>query len=480
MNINIHKSSPKKKGCILLPFFEDEVDHQLIATHAGESSELDFNGGFKQKLTLYPVARNKVLLLGLGKRNKSNQAADAFRNLAFKKHKRFGDRLIVLMDHLPEDLLIEAGIGLQMAQYKIGAYKTDQDKASGFFAAKYPVHVVHTSKDATSLFEEGVAIGETRNQMMRLVDMPADRKTPAYLGKYAQQSGKKHGFKVKIHNKSALKKLGCEAILAVGRGSEQPPVMIEMEYKPKGLKSKKPKLGLAGKGITFDTGGLSIKGSNNMHYMKSDMGGAAAVIGAMELASKLKLNIHVVGIVCASENSVDALSIRPGDIIGSYSGKSIEIIDTDAEGRLVLADGLAYLKKKHQPEIMVDLATLTGSCVRTFGYACGGLFSNDDDLANRLMEAGQKVRERVWRLPIWDDYSGDIHSDVADVRNFSGKPINGAIAAAKFLEVFTNEHPSWAHLDIAGVAFGSSEYTKMKAATGYGPRLLLNFMRSIS
>ena len=161
--------------------------------------------------------------------------------------------------------------------------------------------------------------------------------------------------------------------MAVGQGSQFPPVLIKLEYKPEGLDSNRPQLGLVGKGITFDTGGLSIKPSSNMHYMKSDMGGAAAVLGAVELAAKLKLNVHIVGIVPSAENAVDAHSIRPGDVINSYSGKTIEIIDTDAEGRLILADGLAYIKKNYDPEVIIDLATLTGSSVRTFGYAAAAL-----------------------------------------------------------------------------------------------------------
>jgi leucyl aminopeptidase len=216
-----------------------------------------------------------------------------------------------------------------------------------------------------------------------------------------------------------------------------------------------------------------------MHYMKSDMGGAAAVIGAVELAARLKLPIHLRAVVPSAENSVDALSVRPSDVINSWSGKTIEIIDTDAEGRLVLADGLAYLQATYQPETLLDLATLTGSSVRTLGYAAGALFTNEDELAHQLSEAGFRTHERLWRLPLWSDYEDMLHSDVADVRNFSGKPIAGAIAAAKFLEFFVKDQPRWAHMDIAGVAFGDSPYTKMKASTGYGVRLLVEFMKGL-
>jgi leucyl aminopeptidase len=250
-----------------------------------------------------------------------------------------------------------------------------------------------------------------------------------------------------------------------------------MEYKPANTPIKK--VGLVGKGVTFDTGGLSIKPSTNMHYMKSDMGGAAAVMGTMEMAAKLKLPIHLFGVVPATDNSVDAKSIKPGDVIGSYDGKTIEVIDTDAEGRLILADGLAYAVKNFQPDVLIDLATLTGSCIRTLGTYAGGLFSNDDNLIGQLMKASQLTGERLWPLPLWDDYKKEIKSDVADVKNFSGNPSAGAITAAKFLEIFIQGHPSWAHMDIAGVAVSDSEYSTQKSATAFGVRLLICYLESL-
>ena len=209
-----------------------------------------------------------------------------------------------------------------------------------------------------------------------------------------------------------------------------------------------------------------------MHYMKSDMGGAAAVFGTMEMAAKLKLPVHLIGIVPATENSVDAKAVKPSDVIDSYSGKTIEIIDTDAEGRLILADGLNYMVKHYSPEILIDLATLTGSAVRTFGYHAAALFSNNDELANRIQETGNNNGEKSWRLPIWDIYQDDIKSDVADIRNYSGRPTAGAIVAAKFLQFFTEDHPKWAHLDIAGVAFGDSEFSMQRSSSAFGIRLL--------
>jgi leucyl aminopeptidase len=234
---------------------------------------------------------------------------------------------------------------------------------------------------------------------------------------------------------------------------------------------------LVGKGVTFDTGGVSLKQSTNMHYMKSDMGGAAAVLGTIELAAKLQLPVNLVGIIPATENSIDGLATKPGDVIGSYAGKTIEVIDTDAEGRLILADGLHYAQRNYELDTIIDLATLTGSCVATLGYAAAGLFTNNESLAQSLYESGWQTGEKLWRLPLWDDYKDELKSDVADVKNFHGKPVAGAIVAAKFLEVFVDNHPSWAHLDIAGTAFADSELGSMKSATAFGVRLLTHWLQ---
>jgi leucyl aminopeptidase len=235
---------------------------------------------------------------------------------------------------------------------------------------------------------------------------------------------------------------------------------------------------LVGKGITFDTGGLNIKTSGMLH-MKCDMAGGAAVLGAIQLIADLKLPVRVTAVVPCCENAVDNSSFLPSDVIKSYNGATIEIIDTDAEGRLILADGLSFLIKNYKPEIIVDIATLTGSSVGTFGYECGALFTNNEMIAQKLQHSGDEIGERLWPLPLWDAYKSDIESDIADVKNYSGKPVAGAISAAKFLEYFTEEHPAWAHLDIAGVAFGDDEFAKSKHATAYGVHLLTHFIENI-
>ncbi|MEL7163474.1 MAG: M17 family metallopeptidase, partial [Bacteroidota bacterium] len=205
-------------------------------------------------------------------------------------------------------------------------------------------------------------------------------------------------------------------------------------------------------------------------------GGAAATFGAMEAAARLKLPVHLVGIVPSSDNSVDALSIKPSDVLVGHSGKSIEIIDTDAEGRLVMSDGLSYAVKNYDPSVLIDIATLTGSAVRTFGYACGAVISKDEALVEAFRRAGNACGERVWPLPPWDDYKSGLTSDVADIKNYSGKPINGAIDAFKFLEIFTHEHPHFIHFDIAGVALTQGPFAKDRQATGFGMRLFVEWL----
>lgn len=481
--ISFHSSQelPVDSQVILLPFFKEDIHHELISATAGIQRAVDFSGSWKECLTLYPPTKaHKVLLLGLGTKGNRNDTFQAFRSLVFHQYKKLAKDLHVELSHLPADMAYQAALGIELATYSIGIHKTATGDERIPESIVQRVQLVHSHSDINAFISKGQLTAETMCKMMHLVDSPANIKTPNYLAQYVKESAKRNKYRAEVFDKKALEEKGLHTILAVGKGSKDDPVMILMEYNGTESSTGKPKLGLAGKGITFDTGGISIKGSQNMHYMKSDMGGAAAVIGAIELAAKLKLPIHVVGIVPSAENAVDALSLKPGDVIPSYSGKTIEVIDTDAEGRLVLADGLAYMIKHFQPEILIDLATLTGSVVRSLGYAAAGLFTNNDGLAQQLEEVGNEVHERVWRMPLWKDYEDDLHSDIADVRNFSGKPIAGAIMAAKFLEVFTDDHPAWAHLDIAGVAFGDSEFSKMKSASAYGVRLLVNLMEQLS
>ena len=434
--------------------------------------DLDFEGEHSTFQLLYGKKGNKIYALGLGEEKDAVKIGEAFRKLCFDTKKHWKKSIQVFAEHLTIDDVKKATIGFEMASYEVGQFKSkSEDK-------KEVTITFVSSKDISKNVEEGKATGETINRIRALVDAPANHKTPDYLGRWATDSAKQTNFKCTVLNKEKLEKQGFGAVLAVGQGSVNPPVVIVMEYKAK--PGSNIDIGLVGKGISFDTGGLSIKSSNNLHYMKSDMGGAAVVLGVMELVAKLKLNVNIVGVVASAENAVDSNSYRPSDVIKSYSGKTIEIIDTDAEGRLVLADGLSYIIKKFQPEQVIDLATLTGSVVQTLGYSAAGMFTNNTEMAKTMSTIGFEINERVWQLPLFADFETELHSDIADLRNFSGKPIAGAITAAKFLEAFTDKHEKWMHLDIAGVAFGDSPYSKMKSASGYGVQLITNYIKSLT
>ena len=319
-----------------------------------------------------------------------------------------------------------------------------------------------------------LTLADVQNRVRSLVDAPANKKRAQDLAAWAVASGQAYGYDVKVLDKEACRDEGLHALLAVNRGSEDPAVLIVMEYR--GAADADDTTAIIGKGVTFDTGGVSIKGSQNLHLMKSDMGGAAATFGAVEAAARLGLPINLVGIVPATDNSVDALSIKPSDVIESHSGKTIEIIDTDAEGRLIMADGLSYAVKYFSPTTLIDVATLTGSAVRTFGYVCAATLSKNEELVTQFRAAGDACGERVWPLPPWDDFAKGLQSDVADVKNFSGTPLHGATDAFKFLENFTHDHERYIHFDIAGVALKQGPFAKDRQATGYGVRLFVEWL----
>jgi len=441
----------------------DEVLKQLDLKSA------DFNADFGTYFTHYKQNGSKVYVLGIGEDKHSTQLENAFRILTYETKKYWGKSIAIDVHSLSHSEIVKVAIGVMLADYQIGQYKSKQEE-------EMAVDVQFVSEmDIMTFINEGFETGATVNRIKALVDAPANIKTPEYLGGWAKESAKVNNYSCKVLDEEALEKEGLKALLAVGQASINKPVAIVTEYK--GKNTDAIDIAFVGKGITFDSGGLSIKPSTNLHYMKSDMGGASVVLGVVELIAKLQLKVNVVGVVVSAENAVAGNAYRPSDVIGSHSGKTIEIIDTDAEGRLALADGLSYVIDNYNPEYVIDTATLTGSVVRTFGYSAAGLFTNNKTLSDALEKAGHKVHERVWPLPLWEDYEDDLQSDVADIRNFSGKPIAGAINAAKFLEAFTKGHSNWAHLDIAGVAFGSSKYAKLKSASGYGVQLFTTFVK---
>jgi leucyl aminopeptidase len=452
---------------LILPCRKNQLD--LLKEFTGNITP-DFEGEHATFQTFYGKAGNRIYALGIGGEKDAVKIGKAFQKLCFDTKKYWKDTMQLQGTVLNTEELQMAIIGMEMGTYQIGRFKTDQKATS-----ETEIQVAGSGDIAGPLYE-GPLIGATINRIKALVDAPANQKTPEYLGNWAKESAGLNKYKCTLLTKKELEEQGFDAVLAVGRGSENPPVVAVTEYMAR--PGEGIDIGLVGKGITFDTGGLSIKPSQNLHYMKSDMGGAAVVLGVVELVARMGLNINIVGVVASAENAVDSKSYRPGDVINSYSKKTIEIIDTDAEGRLVLADGLSYIIQKFQPHQVIDLATLTGSVVRTLAYSAAGMFTNDSDMATKMSDIGNRVNERVWPLPLYEEFEKDLESDIADLRNFSGKPVAGAITAAKFLQAFTNEHKHWMHLDIAGVAFGDSHYAKMKSSTGFGVQLILEYIKT--
>lgn len=423
--------------------------------------------GSKDSLHWLENSGQQIALLGLGDGKNPKVIHNSFRRILSKNDKKIDDVLAIqFIGELNEFQLTQALVGFKLGAYHADFYK--KERKNGFKELSVLVNVSET------IISKASKTADAMQEAMRLVDLPPSVKTPEYLAQWALTRSKELGFKSQIIDEKQAKKEGLEAFLAVGQGSSKASKFIIMEYRPSNPKFH---LGLVGKGVTFDTGGLNIK-TQGMHHMKSDMGGAAAVMGTMQLIADLGLPCHLTAIVPAVENAVSAEAFLPSEVISSHAGLSIEVIDTDAEGRLILADGLSYLVKNHNPDHVIDLATLTGSSVGTFGYECGALFSNDEDLSLNLQTAGNSCSERLWPLPVWEEYGKEMDSDIADIKNYHGKPIAGAITAAKFLQAFTHEHPSWAHLDIAGVAFGDSEFSKSKTGTAFGVQLLLNFIEN--
>jgi len=286
------------------------------------------------------------------------------------------------------------------------------------------------------------------------------------------------GVKIKVYDFNKLKSLGMNAIIGVSQGSKNLPFFVTMEWKPKNSTNKKP-LSFIGKGVCFDTGGISLKPAKFMEDMKYDMAGAGAVVGLMRSVALSKIKKYVVGAVALVENMPSGSAQRPGDVVRSYSGKTIEILNTDAEGRLILADAIHYVEKHYNPDLIVDLATLTGAMVVSLGNEYAGIFSNNDNLSNRLIKSGEVEGEKLWKFPLHKNYDELMNSDIADVQNINYSGGAGSITAAQFLQRFISKNTPWAHLDIAGMAWTKKDLDIIpKGATGFGVKLLTNFVEN--
>ncbi len=446
---------------------------------------------------LHPVTGPaKLCLLGLGLDVAPDSLRQALRRFVFHERPFVNGELAVdLLAWTNLDLnlgncrhWIEAAVqGCVLGASEIGGFKTGQaveSAAEGFRRGStldllqllVPERLADRARQAV---DRGAAVAAAQAGAIDLVNAPSNHLTPTDLARIAAERGKTHGFSVHVFDKEMIEKEGMGGLLAVNRGSSLPPTFTILDYLPEGAsKEERPAVGLVGKGVTFDTGGISLKESTDLSNMKCDMAGAAAVLGALEAAARLGLRRRVVGAIPSTDNKPDGSAQNPGDVIRTYNGTTVEVEDTDAEGRLILADALAYLNRRFNPTALIDLATLTGAVYVALGDHAAGLFCNNDGLAARLLEAGTRSHERLWRLPLWSDYDRQIESDVADLKNYGGRPA-GAVTAARFLQRFIGEHPAWAHLDIAGVAFSQSEFARRRHATGFGVRVLTEFIAGL-
>ena len=489
MEFSIKNDNPVKQqnDCVIIGVYEDKKlsdAAQLVDTASNgylstilKRGDLDAKAGSTLMLHNVPgTASERVMLVGLGKEDELTDKLYCKSVRASIKALEQGgaSKAVTFLAELPVKLLptkhkvallVEVSLD---ATYKFDAIKKKKEETKKGLVELTVSVPARDVKEAKAGLADGLALASGVSFAKDLGNLPPNVCTPSYLAEQAQLLGKKHDFKVKVLERDELKKLGMGSFLGVTQGSEEPPKFIIMQHL-KGKKDQKPVV-LVGKGITFDTGGISLKPGAEMDEMKYDMCGAASVLGTFKTIAEMDLPLNVVGIIPTCENMPDGRATRPGDVLTSMSGLTIEVLNTDAEGRLILCDALTYAER-FEPSAVVDIATLTGACVIALGHHASGLFSNNDDLAKELLQAGETSLDRAWHMPMWDDYQPLLDSNFADIANIGGRA-GGSITAACFLSRFTKKY-DWAHLDIAGTAWKSG---KEKGGTGRPVPLLTAFL----
>ena len=426
------------------------------------------------------VKAKRVLFVGGGKESKFNP--NDLRKIAgtaarYVKPKSIRNLAVALPSgtHFHADNFVRAAvIGAILGDFDPDVYKSDR-KDQRLESLTVVAPQGSDDKVLRSALEEGRIIGESQNFTRELVNEPGNRLTPTILAERARKMASESGLQCEVLGPNEIKALKMGAFWSVAQGSEEPPALIVVKYSPAGAPAE-PVLGLVGKAITFDTGGISIKPADGMEKMKYDMAGGAAMLGAMRAIAQLKPKVKVNAVICASENMPSGKAQKPGDVQIAMSGKSIEIINTDAEGRLVLADGLTYARTKLGCTHLVDAATLTGACVVALGMVNAGIFANDESMYERFQKALHQAGEKMWRLPLDDEYRDIIKSNIADIMNSGGR-YGGAVTAAMFLKEFVEDKP-WVHLDIAGTAWvDEAKPFIAKGPSGIAVRSLIEFVR---
>jgi len=475
-----------KSGCVVVGVFDGgklSTAAQVLDKAAKHAlSDLiargDMSGKAATTLLLHKlpgVAAERVLLVGLGKTSELNNktSAEILRATFAALHATAAkDATLYIAD---EGAGKDAAWVIKQAVFAAAeqAFRADELKSKPAKAATLKSITFATLNKPTaalkSVLDQAAAIARGMSLAKTLGNLPGNICTPTYLSAKALALGKAHkSIKTTVLEEKDMQKLGMGSFLSVTRGSEQPAKLITLEYH--GADKKQKPIVLVGKGITFDSGGISLKPGAEMDEMKYDMCGAASVLGTLQAIAELGLKLNVVGVIPACENLPSGRATKPGDIVTSMSGQTIEILNTDAEGRLILCDALTY-SAKFKPDTVIDIATLTGACVIALGHVASGLFSNEDKLAKELLAAGEQAHDRAWQLPLWEDYQPLLDSNFADMQNIGGRA-GGTITAACFLARFTKEY-RWAHLDIAGTAWKSG---KEKGATGRPVPLLTQYL----
>ena len=489
MNIDISTVTPLAYATpvLVIGCFEDGTDDLFAAcdaaldgclTRLAESREFRGKAATTRLLhTLGKLPAEQLLLVGLGKRaeltcERLRQAAgSAVKALRSARIASFANALHLSLT-LP-GALEAATVGALLGSYAFEQYKTKKrDERFGFVGMTLLLPEDINADEARDRIERVRVICEGVRLARDLVSHPGNVVTPRYLAETARELAGRYALECQVYERAELEELGMNALVGVGKGAAEPPRLIVLKYQGAGPKERP--VVLVGKGITFDSGGISLKPGAGMEEMKTDMAGAAAVLGAMAVAARLKLPVNLVTIVPTAENMPDGTAFKPGDVLTSLSGTTIEITNTDAEGRLILCDAL-HFAQRFKPAALIDLATLTGACVVALGHEASGLMGNEQRLVDALKRAGEQCGERLWQLPLWDEYGEVMKSDIADLKN-SGSRDGGCITAGWFLKQFVGS-THWAHLDIAGTAWCAKDRPYCpKGASGVGVRLLVEFL----
>lgn len=480
-SISFAKTAAPKKGTVVLLAGEGGTlsPQALACDPSGVLKKAFAVADYKGKLaaTLDVIAPagtdyDRIIVVGTGKADELDERAWQRIGGAAMSAARKAEDVSIVADlddvEISAEAIADIGFGVALSAYAFDKYKTKKDNGKDEPKARKVSILCANAAAAKKAYANAEAVADGVMIARDLVNEPANiLGTLEFVAKAKELE--KLGVKVEVLTEKEMKKLGMGALLGVAQGSVRPPRIVVMQWN--GGKAKDKPVAFVGKGVVFDSGGISIKPAGGMEDMKGDMGGAAAVTGLMHALAARKAKANVVGIIGVVENMVDGNAQRPGDIVTSMSGQTIEVLNTDAEGRLVLADALWYCNERFSPRFMVNLATLTGAIIVALGHEHAGLFSNDDELADRLLKAGTDTAEKLWRMPLGPEYDKLIDSKNADVKNTGGRTA-GSITAAQFLQRFVKETP-WAHLDIAGTAMGSPDTDINHSwASGYGVRLL--------